>query len=110
MRCCWRPAPVAENTRTLEDAIAAEVAAITDEMHRIDQRLAALNWGPALAHRTGGESWADFCFGRPVEQDDGGQVAREVLRHKRLSLQHQLERLRQRLVGQGSSERRGRWG
>ena len=104
----FEPPPTAD---TVEDAIAAEVEMVEIELRRIDQRLAALNWGPAPAHRTGTLTWCDFALGLPVEHDDGDAVARQVLQHKRQALVLELERLRRRLVGEGGREqRRGRWG
>ena len=90
MRCSRWPAPVSENCRTVADAIAAEVADITAELRRIDQRLAALNWETVPARRTGTLDWSDFCFGNPVEQSHGDGP--------------------RQLVGEGVDEQRRGWG
>jgi hypothetical protein len=88
---------------TVEDAIAAEVAAIQDELHRIDSRLRALGWGASVPARRVAENWGEVALGIPDDgyRADGDRVARQALSGKRDALLHRLGELRQRLTGAG---------
>ena len=54
------PAPA-----TVEDAIAAEVEAIQDELRRVDSRLRALAWGGGAPARRVAERWDHIALGLP---------------------------------------------
>ena len=95
---------------TVEDAIAAEVAAIQAELVRVNGRIRALDWNAAVPGRRVAETWSELALGLPDDSRDNGDQAREVLVHKRSAPLLELERLRTRLTGQAGGTRRGRWG